>query len=220
MRTKSCFVALALFTFTAGVCARTTLTGRWTDGAPIPDDPNGIVRKISLDPGISSITGVQLTLDIGGTDNYTPFNGDYYAYLLHGSTLAVLLNRVGKTSGNPDGYADAGFDVTFDSGSDIHYYQSESPVFNTAGQLTGTWAPDGGTTLASSFYGQDASGDWTLFIADMSSGDSGNLESWSLQVTDVPAVPEPATGLAAGLLVLLVFLTALLQRRHPAIGEP
>jgi len=54
----------------------------------------------------------------------------------------------------------------------------------------------------------------------MSGGSVGNLESWSWQVTDVPAVPEPATGLAAGLLVLLVFLTALLQRRHPAIGEP
>jgi subtilisin-like proprotein convertase family protein len=39
-----------------------------------------------------------------------------------------------------------------------------------------------------------ADGDWTLFIADMSGGDQGQLVKWSLSITGT-AVPEPASSL-------------------------
>ena len=46
------------------------------------------------------------------------------------------------------------------------------------------------TATLSSFDGLSASGDWTLFLADMQSGGTSALESWSLEVFAVP-VPEP-----------------------------
>jgi len=226
MTTKSCFVALALITCAAGAWAQTTLTVSQTDNIMIPDnDLSGVAETITLGSSIQSITGVQLTLDVGGTANYQPFDGDYYAYLIHGSSQAVLLNRVGVTAINPFGYADTGFDVTFSGGgSDIHNYQNGSYTLNGSGQLTGTWAPDGRTAspltvlntsprtaLLSSFNGGNAGGDWTLFIADTSPGAIGDLEGWTLQVTGNSGTnnPVPDGGNTLGLLALAFGLMVL-----------
>src|SRR5260370_868131 len=46
------------------------------------------------------------------------------------------------------------------------------------------------TALLSSFNGLDPNGGWTLFFADLSSGEQSTLESWSLSIN---AVPEPTT---------------------------
>src|SRR4029079_14302154 len=67
-------------------------------------------------------------------------NGDLYATLAQDNGgFAVLMNRVGKTSGNPFGYADAGLSVTLDDqvGTDIHNYGG-----NLGNPLTGIWQPD------------------------------------------------------------------------------
>lgn len=220
MTTKSCFIALALITCAAGAWAQTTVTVSQTDNVMIPDnDLSGVAETITLGSTIQSITDVQLTLDVGPTGSGAlPFNGDYYAYLTHGSGMAVLLNRVGVTAANPFGYGGTGFDVTFsDAGADIHNYQSGSYSLNGGGQLTGTWGPDGRaaspftvldtspqTALLSSFDGGSAGGVWTLFIADTSPLGIGNLESWSLQVTGNTATnnPVPDGGNTFGLLAL------------------
>ena len=46
--------------------------------------------------GIANITSVTVTLDIGAGDGGTPYNGDYYVYLQHGSDISILLNRGGR----------------------------------------------------------------------------------------------------------------------------
>ena len=71
------------------------------------------------------------------------------------------------------------------------------------GVLSGTYAVDGRTTsplsvvntdsqtaLLNSFNTLDANGSWTLFLADMSGGDTSTLVSWGLQIS---VVPEPTT---------------------------
>jgi hypothetical protein len=78
----------------------------------IPDnDPSGIARSFKtsgLTVGIPYDLTVQLSVE--GSE-FGAFNGDYYAYLLHetpsGSEfrLAVLMNRVGSSSGSPNGIA-------------------------------------------------------------------------------------------------------------------
>ena len=52
--------------------------------------------------------------------------------------------------------------------------------------------------------GLDAKGEWTLYLADLSSGGDELLDGWALRVT---GVPEPATGLllALGALSLIAF---------------
>lgn len=153
-------------------------------------------------------------------------NGDYYATLTHGSGFAVLLNRVGRRdgTGNSRGYPDNGFDVVLDDeapNGDIHIYRLTAfgshtvpvdPLFQSV--LTGSWVPDGRSAPFSSvtdlspraasplsaFDGLDPNGSWTLFIADVSSGGSGTLVSWSLEVTPVP---EPAEYITASALFVL-----------------
>ena len=219
MTTKSFSVALALLALSLSAWANPiTIDQTDSNSAMIPPDNfSGLSETISLGSSIQSITDVQLTLDIGGTAFNQPFNGNYYAYLQHGSTLVVLLNRVGVTAGNPYGSADEGFDVTFsDSGSDIHNYQNGPYTLNANGQLTGTWAPDGRTAsplsvldtsprgpLLKAFNGQGSGGGWTLFIVDAATGDLGNLDSWSLQVTgNTASVPDGGNTLALLLLGL------------------
>jgi hypothetical protein len=69
--------------------------------ATIPDgDLNGISSQLLT--GLSgSIGDVNVTLSISGG-----FNGDYYAYLLHNGTSAILLNRTGRSALNGVGYSD------------------------------------------------------------------------------------------------------------------
>ena len=186
----------------------TTSTYSFTVGQTIPDgSPSGLSDTRTLDftsQHLYSITDLQVTLNISGG-----FNGDYYGYLVHNGGFAVLLNRVGRTAANSVGYADSGLNITLSAASpnDIHNYQA---IFNPGGGvLTGIWNADGrnvdpasalntdaSTALLGSFNGQDPSGQWTLFLADLDYGEQGQLTSWGLVVT---AVPEPAS---VGLLAL------------------
>lgn len=183
----------------------------------IPDgNPSGLASTASFSGISGAISDVTVNLDITGG-----FNGDLYAYLTGPSGgFAVLLNRSGLTSGNSFGYSDTGFNITLSDGSpNIHLYQLDTPTFNGSGQLTGTWAPDGrnidpqssGSTFdstsptanLSSFIGDTANGQWTLFVADLSSGGQATLVSWGLTVVTVPE-PTTWTLVAGGFGALLV----------------
>jgi hypothetical protein len=175
-------------------------------------------QNITGVPG--SIMNIQLNLDIAGT-GYGAFNGNYYAELLNGAGgFAVLLNRVGVSSANPFGYSDNGFNVTFSDTApqDVHFYQNLSHDLNVSGQLTGIWQPDGEnisplsnppafdsaqqnqTAMLGSFAGDSPNDTWTLFLADLSQGDTAEVVSWSLDIT---TAPEPGTTslLAVGLII-------------------
>ncbi len=198
----------------AGLAQPSTLTN-YSVSLSIPDnDPSGISSTKTFSSGITFMSNLKVTLQISGD-----YNGDLYAYLTHGSGFTVLLNRVGRTAADPFGYADSGFDVTFDDSAangDIHSYQATSDP--AGGTLTGIWAPDGRnidpanafdttprSTFLNSFAGMDPNGDWTLFIADLSPAGTSVLDNWGLEAVGV--VPEPATwGLllfGSGALVML-----------------
>jgi len=171
-------------------------------------------RTVATD--ILSITDITVGLSISGG-----FNGDYYAYLTHDSGFAILLNRVGRTAENPDGYPDTGMALFFEMGAtngDIHSYRDL--VDPSPGPLTGIWEPDGRnispllsldttprTALFDTFYGLNPNGQWNLFITNVSAVGVGTLESWSLEITGV--VPEPSSLV----LMLLAFAFPILRRR-------
>jgi subtilisin-like proprotein convertase family protein len=193
--------------------AATTWSQTWNVSTAIPDnDDVGFTdtRTINV-PDITEIESVTVGLHFTGG-----WNGDLYAYLVHGSGFAVLLNRPGRSIGNSDGSGTLGMDVTLDDSafSDIH-----TAIPMSGGEVTGTYQPDGRITdpydtldtdsrpaLLASFIGLDASGARTLFVADQSAGETSTLESWTLTIT---GVPEPSTALLGGLGVLL-----LLRRRR------
>ena len=111
-------------------------------GAVIPDnDPNGYQSSQTLSGVPLPIAHVSVTLNISGG-----INGDLYAFLSHNGTMAVLLNRVGRTGSNALGYPDVGFgpdgtgsNFTFDdqASHDVHYYGTFPYTLNGSGQLTG-----------------------------------------------------------------------------------
>jgi subtilisin-like proprotein convertase family protein len=181
--------------------------------------PDGNVSGLALTTGLTGLDGtissLTVSLDISGG-----YNGDLYAYLAGpNGGFAVLLNRVGVTSGNAFGYSDMGLNVTFDDSdgyNNIHFYQNLSYDLNGGGQLTGTWSSDGrkidplsapslfdttqSTSLLDSFDGTDPNGTWTLFLADLSSGGQSTVVTWGL---NIKAVPEPS---ACALLAIGIFL--------------
>src|SRR3954453_20849980 len=67
----------------------------------IPDgDLNGIQSSMTLSGLPNNITDINVTFTIAGG-----FNGDFYAYLFHNSTSAILLNRAGRTGSSNVGYS-------------------------------------------------------------------------------------------------------------------
>jgi subtilisin-like proprotein convertase family protein len=156
----------------------------------IPDgNPVGLANSqtinlgtLPLDGTTTSIVNVDVRLNISGG-----YNGDLYGYLVlqsadSSTTTAILLNRIGQVGGD-FGNSGAGINVTL-SGS------GATDIHNAAfGSVTGTYQPDGGTTLAA-LNGVNANGTWTLFLADLSGGDTATLVSWGV---DISVVPEPVT---------------------------
>jgi subtilisin-like proprotein convertase family protein len=180
-------------------------------GAVIPDnDPDGLQSSQVLNNLTAPIEHVSVTINISGG-----LNGDLYAFLSHNNTMAVLLNRVGRTSASETGYPDAGFgpdpaqmSFTFDdqASHDVHYYRTFPYALNGSGQLTGRWQPDGRaidpesarwmfdtaprSNMLNLLNGMDGNGLWTLFVADLSPLGESTLVSWGLDIT---IVPEPAS---------------------------
>ncbi|TAK94073.1 MAG: PEP-CTERM sorting domain-containing protein [Verrucomicrobia bacterium] len=177
--------------------------------------PDGNLSGLNDVINVSGWTGgndleVKLNIDVSGG-----WNGDLYAYITHGDGFVVLLNRTGRgltTSGSTSfGYSDTGLNITFATGgSDVHWYQNNSPSYNGSGQLTGTWDVDGrsisplssrasfdanGSTNLMAFNGTDPNGNWTIFFADVVSGQQATLKGWSLELTPVPEPVNVALGL-------------------------
>jgi hypothetical protein len=182
--------------------------------APIPDDnASGPMDQRMVSGVAAGFAALHVTLNLSG-DGAPAFNGDLYATLSHNGQLVVLLNRPGRDAGLPLGYGDNGLSFTFDdSGSApaAHTYRlSLSGPFPALGAVTGTVSTDSrlvdpdlvesssaGSTKLSDFVGGDANGTWTLFLADLSSGGTARLDSWSL---NFGVIPEPAElALASGL---------------------
>jgi hypothetical protein len=173
-------------------------------GLEIPDgDVSGIADSRIVRSRIGQIADLNMTLAISGG-----WNGDLYAYLVHQSGFAVLLNRVGQSNARVLGYGDSGFNVTLDDQAegDIHHYRVNlfgNPNQPLNGALTGTWQPDGRTNdplevaeaqaraaFLASFNGLNPDGEWTLFLADLASGDISALDGWGLQICGLPGAPE------------------------------
>jgi subtilisin-like proprotein convertase family protein len=174
---------------------------------PVPDIPSlGLVSVLNVASPIGSLSDVNVTLNISNG-----WNGDLFAYLVHESGYAVLLNRVGKTSANPLGYSDAGMNITLDdqATNDVHTYRLSLFGNNTtplAGVLTNSWQPDGRaedpalvldttprTDLLSAFNGMNPNGEWVLFVEDDAAGDISTLVSWGIELCGTLGVSPTIT---------------------------
>ena len=202
MKIKLTFLGFLVATTLSAQVATTSYTNNpnviITDGSPI-----GVANQLTVSGSLGLISSVSVNLDITGG-----FNGDLYAYLLGPEgQMVVLLNRVGLSGTSDIGYGDSGFNITLtDGASNIHNYQSGAYSIS-AGQLGGTWAPDGRindslvlpassfdstspSEFLSVFSGGSANGNWELFVSDLSNGGQSTLVSWGLTIA---TVPEPSS---------------------------
>lgn len=201
----------------------------------IPDNDSGGILVQQQVSGLSGfLTKVTVTLEIEGT-----WNGDLYVLLNRGDETAILLNRVGRTAGNPGGYGDLGMNISFDdqaANGDVHNYRfthsgNQNQPLN--GPLTGTWAPDGRTTDPSAvltsdprtatlaaFNNTDPNGTWSLLLADVIPGDTHQLTGWGLQfeVTPVPEPTEFALVAGVGLLVWRCLHRKRAHKQEPSVA--
>ena len=221
---KTSFLLLSATLLPAGVASAAVFSASWNSGfiagTTIPDGSAAgwsDVRSLPI-PADHVVTDVNLSISLSGG-----FNGDLYAYLTHPNSpgVAVLLNRPGRTAGNPFGYSDSVLTITLDDAApngDTHTYQSATG-YATLISNGSAWQPDGRTAspflvngteprpaMLSTFNNIAPSNTgWTLFIADLTSGDISTIASWSLTVT---TVPEPGTS------VITALAGALLLRRR------
>lgn len=207
----SLFVIIGLV---GGASAATTITETFTKnaGVTIPDNnSSGLVSTQTISANIGSIDVIVLTLKTDGG-----WNGDLYAYLQHSTGFSILLNRTGRTAAVPAGSGSSGFDVVFKDSAvnDVHSASG-------SGTVSGEWQPDARTadpglvfdtsprsSFLSSFNGLNPSGTWTLFVADLATGDTATLNSWSLSVTG-EMIPEPGS-----LLLFAVGIAGVVLRRR------
>ncbi len=171
-------------------------------------------RSVAIPAG-ETVVDVNVVISLNGG-----WNGDLYAYLANPNVpgVAVLLNRPGRTAGNSFGFGDNLLTVTLDDGSpngDSHNYQS-AVSYLTVISTNGSLQPDGRavspltvngteprTAMLSLFNGMDASnGGWTLFVADLSTGDVSTVNSWGLTIVTVPEPGAAMLALASGMLLL------------------
>ena len=184
-----------------------TFTTGFQNGGVVPDgNLSGWADTRAVEAVLGPITGLSVSLNLSGG-----WNGDLYAYLVHNDGYAVLLNRVGRGTGNEPGYGTSGMNVVFNAaaaGGNIHGYGGASAP-------TGAYIPDGRnidprstaaefsaatpTALLSSFTGQNGEGSWTLFLADVAGGDQSTVSSWGLEIT---STPEPSSLAMMGLVAL------------------
>ena len=115
-------VLVCLWAATPLLRAQTIETYTFTTNHLVPDgNAAGLSDVRNINSAIGNITSLAVKFKLTGE-----FNGDLYVYLRHSTGYTVLLNRPGKTSGNAAGYADSGFNVTFQDSAahNVHLYQN------------------------------------------------------------------------------------------------
>jgi subtilisin-like proprotein convertase family protein len=157
----------------------------WSDTRNVSTMPAGVLQGVAVD--------LQLT---------SGWTGDLYAYLIHNSGFAVLLNQVG-TPTLTLGYGAATVNASLVDGSSWNGNLISGNIHNYGGGsiVSGYWNPDNPNLLANSlasFVGTSPNGSWSLFIADLSTGGLTTVQSWGLQM-DIVAVPEVEAWVAAAL---------------------
>ncbi len=149
----------------------------------IPDNnPSGVAYSINFASSGLTVGNITVSINLSGG-----YNGDIYAYLSHGSQISTLLN------GPSAGLSGSAMNITFVEGTG-------SPIPTTSSaNLSGSYTAY--TDLAT-FNNTAPNGNWTLFFADLSPGDTSTLNTFSLDITAVPEPVNVALVIFGGLLAV------------------
>lgn len=171
-----------------------------TTGVPsiIPDNlPAGLTRTITV-PDSFTVGSLRLTLSLSHT-----WAGDLTIRLAHAGRTATIVQKLrgGQlgTSTNLLGqyvFSDDAVRSLWDTSEVIADTNSLADI--PAGLYWATDAAGSPVSLAQTFAGVPAAGDWTLTIVDSAQGDFGTLSAFSLSIDesfgDICTTPPPPSG--------------------------
>jgi subtilisin-like proprotein convertase family protein len=171
-------------------------------GQVIPDNnPSGVAYALNFGAMGLSLSDVTVSFATSGG-----YNGDIYAYLSNGSTLVQLVNQITGAPGT------SGFNVTLVEGTG----NPIQTTMGTAGQPLSGMSFTAAQDLAG-FNGANPNGSWTLFFADLHSGDTSTLSSFSVGITAVPEPVNVALGVFGGLAGLVALVKFLVGEKTPVL---
>ncbi len=134
-----------------------------------------------------TITDISIEIDLTHT-----YAGDLVVTLTRGVTTITIFDRPGVPPGSVGSGSDfVGFGYIFeDGGGDLE--SAIYPVIPSTVPL-GTYAAQ--DSMLGAFGGTSLTGTWILSIEDFAGGDTGTLNSWTINLNESapPAVPEPST---------------------------
>ena len=152
--------------------------GSIPDGNPVGVLFTGTIS--SADP-VATVSSLTISFNITGG-----FNGNLYSYLVSPSgTTVTLVDEPGVSQGvnGGFGYGGKGYNVTLsDAGLTSIQTTPETDGVQFGGG--GSYQATGGL---SAFSGSTINGTWSLYFADLvSGGGTSKINSWSLNITEVP----------------------------------
>jgi subtilisin-like proprotein convertase family protein len=170
-------------------CTATTTTFSQSTPTPIPDNnPTGATSTIAVAGAGTYVWDVNVTVNITHT-----FAADLDFTLTSPSGTVVTLST-DNGGGNDNVFNGTTFDDQANPGSPIPYVgQPNQTVDNTYANLTVAASLTPEEPLAA-FNGSDPNGTWTLKVVDDLGGDSGTINSWSMEITTFPAAPTAVVG--------------------------
>ncbi len=139
----------------------------------IPDANSSGVNSVINIPSTSIITDVNVTVNITHT-----FDGDLTLILTSPSGTAVILSA--ENGGGGDNYISTVFDD-----------DTANPIQGGTAPFTGAFSPE---EVLSVFNNQNSGGTWTLNVADGAGADTGNIDSWSLDICGIPQADSDSDG--------------------------
>ena len=175
----------------AGCTLATPATFSNSTPIPIPDNnPTGITSTINVAGAGTLIWDVNVIVNITHT-----FPGDLDFTLTSPSGTIVTLSTDNGGS-NDNAFAGTTFDDQADPDSQIPYGVNPNQVNDHMYTVGVTATPLTPEEPLAAFNGQNPNGTWTLKVLDDAAADTGTLNSWSLEITTVSALPvndQPAT---------------------------
>lgn len=135
----------------------------------IPDNNCDVTNQFIVTSTVMGTIGVDADID-NITINIThTWDSDLDITLI--SPAGTELELTSDNGGSDDNYTNA---VFRDGGDD---------VTSAGAPFTGIFQPEGGT-FATTFDGESVSGDWILQVCDDAGGDTGTVDSWTLNICD------------------------------------
>ncbi len=154
--------------------SRTVTSFNSTDVPKAIPDPPGMATSILTVPSTMTITDVNVRLDITHS-----FDADLDVFLQppFGTSLELFTDVGDRFNGFTTTMLDD---------------QALTPISSGTAPFTGRFKPEGAAGLAA-FNGEDASGNWTLTLTDDFAADTGTLNSWGLDITQVTCSLTPTS---------------------------